>query len=143
MNKKGATPLDYSGRIYHFDRDYGLTTPRFGDVLLYQVGELYAEEGFSNGGHQQWCYEITYIESGVGTVVSNGRTCVAHAGDIIVTGKDCYHEIISDQGSRLRFLYLGFDVAKDQQEASPTPKSCIFSTTPRTCACPTASASAI
>lgn len=105
--------MDKAGKIYHFDRDYGLTRPQFGDIILYQVGELYSEAGFSNGVHPQWCYEITYIESGVGTIFSNGRSCMAHAGDIIITGKDCVHEIVADQGGQLRFLYLGFDVAED------------------------------
>jgi len=105
--------LDKAGKIYHFDRDYGLTRPQFGDVILYQVGELYSEVGFSNGSHQQWCYEITYIESGVGTILSNGRSCEVHAGDVIVTGRDSVHEITSESDGRLRFLYLGFDLTDE------------------------------
>lgn len=108
--------MDRAGKIYHFDRDYGLTRPRFGDIILYQVGELYSEVGFSNGSHQQWCYEITYIESGVGTIISNGRTCEVHAGDVIVTGRDSVHEITSEPDGRLRFLYLGFDLTDEARK---------------------------
>lgn len=126
--------MDSAGKIYHFDRDYGLTRPRFGDIILYQVGELYSEAGFSNGSHQQWCYEITYIESGVGTILSNGRSCVAHAGDIVITGRDCMHEIVADQGGQLRFLYLGFDAA-DEIKRTPQMAEMLeyFDTTRNVC----------
>lgn len=110
--------MDKAGKIYHFDRDYGLTRPQFGDIILYQVGELYTEVGFSPGNHQQWCYEITYIESGVGTIRSNGYTCEGHAGDIIVTGRNSIHEITSEPDDRLRFLYLGFDLT-DEAKRQP------------------------
>lgn len=108
--------MDKAGKIYHFDRDYALTRPQYGDVILYQVGELYSETGFSNGNHRQWCYEITYIESGVGTILSNGRTCEVHAGDVVITGQDCIHEITSEENGRLRFLYLAFDLTKEAKQ---------------------------
>lgn len=108
--------MDKAGKIYHFDRDYGLTRPQFGDIILYQIGELYSEVGFSDGSHQQWCYEITYIESGVGTILSNGRTCEVHAGDVIITGKNSVHDIHAEPDGRLRFLYLGFDVTEEAKK---------------------------
>lgn len=108
--------MEKPGKIYHFDCDYALTRPQFGDVVLYQVGEMYSEQGYTNGIHDQWCYEITYIESGVGTVLSNGRTCEVHAGDVIVTGRESVHEITSEENGRLRFLYLGFDLTNEAKQ---------------------------
>lgn len=109
-----------NGVIYHFDRDFALATLRFGDIVLYQIGELYCDAGRSTGRHLQWCYEITYIESGSGTILSNGRTFPVHANDIVITGKDCAHEIISGQDNQLRFLYLGFDIAEEKKAAPNT-----------------------
>lgn len=102
------------GRIYQFDRDYGLKPIQFGDFILYQIGEVYGDIGFSTGLHQQWCYEVTYIESGLATVVSNGGTYTARAGDIVISGKKCHHEILANQGSQLRYLYIGFDVVEEK-----------------------------
>lgn len=101
--------MDTSGKIYHFDRDYGLNTPLFDNFVLYQIGELYGEAGLVNDEHQQWCYEITYIESGSCTVYADDQSTHARAGDIVINGNNCTHQIIADQGSRMRFLYLGFD----------------------------------
>lgn len=108
--------MDKPGKIYHFDCDFALTRPQFGNVILYQVGEMYSETGYTNGIHGQWCYEITYIESGVGNVLSNGRTCEVHAGDVIVTGRESVHEITSEENGRLRFLYLGFDLTDEAKQ---------------------------
>jgi len=109
--------LDTSGRIYHFDRDYGLTTPVFDNFVLYQIGELYGEESYSVGEHPQWCYEITYIESGACTVYSNGKGIPAHAGDIIFNSNNTVHDIVADKGNRMRFLYIGFDIPESARSA--------------------------
>ena len=127
--------MDTSGKIYHFDRDYGLTTPLFDHFQLYQLGELYGEAGYSIDDHQQWCYEITYIESGSGTCFSNDATFSVHAGDIIVSNKTCQHRMHADANSRLRFLYLGFDVEDADTKASAQVKEILhwFDTTNEPC----------
>lgn len=109
--------MDTSGKIYHYDRDYGLTTPVFDNFVLYQIGELYGEEGYSVGEHQQWCYELTYIESGACTVYSNGKGVPARAGDIIYNCKNSVHDIVADKGNRMRFLYMGFDIPESARNS--------------------------
>lgn len=126
--------MDTSGKIYHFDRDYGLTTPLFDNFVLYQIGELYGEVGYATDEHQQWCYEITYIESGTCTVYANGKSVHARAGDIVINGNNCQHRMAADSGSRMRFLYLGFDIP-DSVKNTPAMREIIryFDTTDMAC----------
>ena len=104
--------MNEPGIIYHFDRSYALSQPEFDGMVLFQIGEQYTEAGFSIEEHQQWCYEITYIESGSATSYTDDMAYEVHAGDVIIHGKNCRHNMIANPGSRLRFLYLGFDVSR-------------------------------
>lgn len=107
------------GVIYHFDQEYALTRPEFEGIVLYQIGEMYAEGGFEVEEHMQWCYEITYIEAGSGIAYTNAKSYEVHANDVILHGRYCRHNMRADPNTRIRFLYLGFDVP----ETSPLYES--------------------
>jgi len=108
------------GRVYHFDNDFRfrLEQNRYGKIVLMQIGELCCEAGYSVGVHRQWCYEISYIASGEGTFYTNGRATHVKANDLYINGCDEDHDIVADEGSQLRYMYLGFNVIDEDAESS-------------------------
>lgn len=102
--------METLGRVYHFSKDFDVIPSPFGNILLYQVGEICCEIGYEVPPHKQWCYEIAYIKSGEGTMCTDGVTHHVRTNDIYLNGKNDVHSIRADRGSQLRYLYMGFDV---------------------------------
>lgn len=96
------------GKRYEDDNCY-FTDPiplRF--VELYQVGELSCEAGYRVDDHRQTVFEITYIVTGKGTVVTDGRSFPVDENSVFINAPGQRHEIRADRGTPLHFCYLGF-----------------------------------
>lgn len=96
---------------YHFDRVYG-DYARFGDLILYQIGDLSCEAEYEVSEHEQWCHEITYVVSGKGVCYCGGQKFELNKGDVHFAKKGEQHNIFSDSLNPIHFLYIGFDVAE-------------------------------
>ncbi len=116
----GRPPLDGEQveRVYHFDNCFREEAAFFGGIRLYQIGETCLEKGCLWPPHRQWCYEISYIVSGEGTFGTNDRLYPVRPNDVYLNGRSETHTILADRGSRLRYLFLGFDIPETSDCAS-------------------------
>ena len=110
--------LRQTGRVYHFLRDFSPIPMVFGNVQLHQIGDICCEIGYEVDEHRQWCYEITLITAGEGTIFTNGIPHPVHANDVYINGKDDLHMIRADRDSQLRYMALGFDFVPDARDTS-------------------------
>ena len=108
-------PVETLGRVYHFTREFNAVPSAFGSVMLYQIGEICCEVGYEVPSHKQWCYEISYVKSGEGTIYTNGKPVHVRTNDIYINCKTDVHMIRADRGTQLRYLYLGFDVQEPEK----------------------------
>lgn len=108
--------LKGSIKKYHLDKQFFLSPTRFGDILLYQIGDLYCGSGYYLKMHKQIVYEITYIYSGKGKFFVNGKGYEVRKGDIIVNKPGDIHEGEADGIEPFRFFYLGFLFSESKGE---------------------------
>ncbi|ALS26867.1 AraC family transcriptional regulator [Paenibacillus cisolokensis] len=112
MNRK-----KYSGCRFHFDHSFFEQPLQFGAIELYQIGELCCECGYEIGPHEQICHELSYIVSGEGYFTIGGNRLKVGEGDIIFNPAGSTHAIEADSSSMLRYIYMGFRISADADEA--------------------------
>ncbi|RXZ81307.1 AraC family transcriptional regulator [Paenibacillaceae bacterium] len=93
---------------FHFDNVYFQDPKRYGDILLYQVGDLSCAGGYEIGEHLQQCYEISYIASGKGVFTCDGVPYAVQEGDLVLNLPGQMHNGIADQQEPFRYFYVGF-----------------------------------
>ena len=93
---------------FHFDNTYGRTR-RVGPYILWQVGDLYCEPGYTIRPHEQAVYELTYAVSGRGVNLTGGTPYPMEPGTLFFNPRGDLHAIDADPGEALRYFYLGFD----------------------------------
>ncbi|MBQ8525801.1 MAG: helix-turn-helix domain-containing protein [Clostridia bacterium] len=81
-----------------------------GCIRIYQVGENIMERGSEIYPHIQRCCEISYVASGEADFYADGRCTKLSKGDIQIISGGCEHRIAVGNSSRLRYLFLGFDI---------------------------------
>ncbi|MBE6883550.1 MAG: helix-turn-helix transcriptional regulator [Ruminococcaceae bacterium] len=92
----------------HFDNLFEDNELSIGAYLLYQAGDLACEGGYTVEEHDQVVDEISYIVSGEGTFIANGKEFPVKKGDVIVSAQGERHNIFSSQINPIRFFYIGF-----------------------------------
>ncbi len=103
------------GKRYEDDNSLFSDPLRFRFVELHQIGELFCESGYEVEKHRQRVFEITYIVTGKGTVITDGRATVLEENQIYINVPGQTHEIRADQGTALRYCYLGFSFTGSQE----------------------------
>ncbi|MFD0712900.1 AraC family transcriptional regulator [Paenibacillus sp. GCM10027626] len=106
------------GAKFHFDNIYYNNPISYDAILLYQVGDLGSSSGFSIGGHDQFCYEISYIASGSGYYCSNDKSYPVKAGDIYISLPGERHDGHADASDPFRYYYIGFGFDASRSEYS-------------------------
>ncbi len=96
------------GKSFEYDNAYWKDPLKFGEIILYQLGEVCFESGHEVSLHEQICHEVTYVVSGKGMVTCANRVFPISPGDIILNYKGERHSISASPDSKLRFFYLGF-----------------------------------
>ena len=96
------------GKRFENDYRYFSSPIRFNFAELHQIGELSCEAGYTVEEHQQQVFEVTYIVSGKGTVVTDGRSYSVEENDVFINSPGQQHTIRADRGTPLYFCYLGF-----------------------------------
>ena len=96
------------GKRYEYNNEYFDQPLELGFIRLYQVGELFCESGFQIEPHMQTTFEISYIVTGKGTFLTNGKECPVSQNDIYISSVNQIHAIRADKGVPLRYCYLAF-----------------------------------
>lgn len=96
------------GKGFQFDNMYWDNPQVYESVSLYQIGDLCCEKGLLLDPHEQLCYEISYIVSGKGKYMTDGKWYSVGAGDIYVNLPGQVHSIKADEIDPFRYFYLGF-----------------------------------
>lgn len=97
-----------AGKGFQFDNLFWDNPQVYELISLYQIGDLRCESGLTLGPHKQECYEISYIASGKGKYMTNGRWYPVETGDIYVNKPDEIHDFKADQADPFRYFYIGF-----------------------------------
>lgn len=98
-----------SGKKFHFDNLFWDDPQVYESIDVYQIGDLCCESDFVLGPHKQLCYEISYITSGKGEFMTDGKWYPVQAGDIYVNLPDQTHDIRADKIEPFRYFYIGFN----------------------------------
>lgn len=100
---------DYNSR-FHFNNVFREQEKRFGDIKLFQIGELYCQNNSVVPEHRQDVFEITYVTEGKGTCFTNHCKINLKKGDIHVSLANDRHSIESDAVEPLRYYFLAFEL---------------------------------
>lgn len=107
-NDGGGRPPQHSK--FHFDNMHWKDPVLFGPILLYQIGDLACEGGYTTGQHKQFCYEISYAVSGKGVFSTDGVKQAVKKGDIYLNRPGEVHNVVADKTDPLRYFYAAFDL---------------------------------
>ena len=111
--------MSHLGQHYRFDwlfqDDSDGQAENFGDILVYQIGEMRCVNGYSVPEHSQWCHEISFVISGEGIFTTNNSSERLVEGDIHFAPKGAVHSIATTD-SDLRFGYIGFGFHESLQD---------------------------
>lgn len=93
---------------YHFD-NISRERLRCAGFALYQYGELWCNPDSCIELHTQCCYEMTYVLSGSGSVLTGEKTHRVKKNDCVLSFPGEQHAILPDSNDPLRFVFLGFE----------------------------------
>lgn len=96
--------------IYHYDNNFVNDPKPFGDLCLYQLGEMICTGNtvVDSHTHMDW-FEITYVISGKGKIFANDVSADAGEGDLYLSLPREIHRIVSDPADPLRFGFCAFN----------------------------------
>ncbi len=95
---------------YHFENKFFDNPKSCGGLNIYQLGEMLCRPTTVVSPHNQPCYELTYVLSGSGTVITNGVETKLETGDCAINFPGDIHSIVSDANNPLRYAFCGFMV---------------------------------
>ncbi len=93
---------------FHYDIVYWREPYDLGHITVYQIGDLCCNADYEVPLHQQACYEISYIASGKGLFIVDGKETVVSENQIYLNRPGQTHKIVSSRDDPLRYVYLGF-----------------------------------
>lgn len=107
---------------YHLNKSYITQPPVFGETRLFQIGRLHCAEGMEVPihTHLNW-FELTIVNDGAGTVLTNGVSVPVQRGDIYLSFPGDFHGILSDTLHPLKYDFFAFNtdnpvLAKELEE---------------------------
>lgn len=104
-----STPELSPERRYHLDKNYMDNPVMFGSIALVQIGRMHCTENtvISTHTHRNW-FELTLIDEGVGTILTNGEEIAVRAGDIHCSFPGDFHAIHSNREHPLKYNFFSF-----------------------------------
>ena len=107
---------------YHLNKSYITQPPAFGETRLFQIGRLHCAAGMEVPihTHLNW-FELTIVNDGAGTVLTNGVSVPVQRGDIYLSFPGDFHGILSDTLHPLKYDFFAFNtdnpvLAKELEE---------------------------
>lgn len=126
---------------FHFDNTFVDERRPVGAFILWQVGDLCCEPGYTVAAHRQAVHELTLAVSGMGENLAGGTAYPMTPGTLIFNPRGDLHEITAARAQTLRYFYLGFDFP---DTPSPSPEIGALRTFFETCGpCAAADAGAL
>ena len=116
QTESGMKFINSCDKKFHFDNSFFSAPRLYEDVSLYQIGDLSCNGGYEIPHHEQFCYEISYIESGKGIYYTNNKSYAVKEGDIYLCVPEDQHGGIADQIEPFRYFYLGFSFCRKLQD---------------------------
>jgi AraC-like DNA-binding protein len=96
-------------KMYQFDNIFHDDPKIYDSIIVFQIGDLVCDGGFVIEEHKQFCYEISYIDSGSGYFIIDGQTYPLKKGDIVLNLPGELHSCHADQQDPFRYFYIGFN----------------------------------
>lgn len=121
----GGTEIAYKKR-YHKDVNHETSPMPLGLFSIYQICDLACASDYVVRLHKQICHEISYIVSGEGVFIRNGKTYKVYPNMIFVVNDKDVHQVRSSKDTPLRFMCLGFAFHKDHPDFPKYEHICSF-----------------
>lgn len=110
-----GTNLTYKKR-YHKDANYESSPITLDLFHVYQICDLACASDHTVRVHKQICHEISYIVSGEGIFIRNGKNYEVSPNMVFLVNDQDVHSIRSSKMSPLRFMCLGFSFDKNHPD---------------------------
>ena len=118
MPKQEVMMAYCSNMIYQLNKNCIANPLILDDIVLRQLTEVGYEKSGKVSEHVQPHNEISYILSGKGVFVTDGKREAVSAGDIHIIPKGKMHTVYADNEEKLRFVCIGFDFVKNTDSSS-------------------------
>ena len=112
----GKSPVSEKKKRYHKDANYETAPITLKLFSVYQICELACAPDYAGRVHHQICHEISYIVSGEGVFIRNGKAYDVRPNMIFLVNDQDIHAVKSSKDSPLRFMCLGFAFHKDHPD---------------------------
>jgi len=93
---------------YHLNNNYFQHPLECGDLLLIQLGRCYCNADFKMEGAHEDFFELTIVNSGKGTLITDDTEVKVSRGDIHLAGPWEHHGIVSDHAEPLKYDFFAF-----------------------------------
>lgn len=110
-------PSNYKKR-YHRDANYEAAPITLKLFSVYQISDLACASDHVVRQHNQICHEISYIVSGEGVFIRNGKSYDVRPNTVFIVNDQDVHSICSSKNAPLRFMCLGFAFHKEHPDFS-------------------------
>lgn len=111
---------------YHKDANYEASPMTLGLFSVYQICDLACASDHVVRIHRQICHEISYIVSGEGSFIRNGKMYDVRPNMVFLVNDQDIHSVRSSKDSPLRFMCLGFSFRKDHPDFPKYAHLCSF-----------------
>lgn len=101
---------------YHRDANYESAPITLNLFSVYQICDLACASDHTVRQHHQICHEISYIVSGEGVFIRNGKSYPVSPGCIFLVNDQDVHSIRSSKDAPIRFMCLGFAFHKEHAD---------------------------
>lgn len=122
MDEKRSIPYPYEihepayKKRYHKDVNYETAPMSLNLFSIFQICDLACASDHVVREHQQLCHEISYIVSGEGEFIRNGKSYPVRPNMIFLVNDQDVHSVRSSRNAPLRFMCLGFALHKDHPD---------------------------
>ena len=103
---------------YHLNKHYVENPLPFGDIHLLQLGRRYCAptEVITAHPHLNW-FELTIVNNGKGSIITNGEETAIHAGEIYLSFPCDIHEIRANLHDKLEYDFFSFYCTDERLKA--------------------------
>lgn len=111
---------------YQKDANYEASPITLNLFSVYQICDLACASDHVVREHRQICHEISYIVSGEGVFIRNGKKYDVSPNMVFVVNDQDVHSIKSSKDSPIRFMCLGFSFHKEHPDFPKYAHLCRF-----------------
>ena len=109
-------PVTTYKKRYHRDANYESAPITLKLFSVYQICDLACASDHTVRQHNQICHEISYIVSGEGVFIRNGKSYPVSPDCVFLVNDRDVHSVRSSKDAPIRFMCLGFSFHKDHPD---------------------------